>query len=358
MKKLKYLMIVLFFVLFITPITAKENNDFNFNADDSIVAYKNISGSVFNIGNDIEMNSDVDGIGFLFGKNININNKLSYLITAGNNINIYDEVVNDAFIIGNVVNISKSSLVGRDLIIIGNEVNISGNISRNVKIYASKVNIKGSKVSGKVKLSASNIFIDKQTKINNELSYNDDAKVNIETKDAYKVTPYKALENKIVFKDVIFSNAISYASMLLIFLVLALTIPKAFEKINKNMDESNLTIFFKLFIIGFFSLIIIPFLVILLFTSIIGVSLGFLLLALYIISICLVNVFVSYIIGRLILNKLLCKEENILLSGFVGMIVLYVLSLIPYINFLVSFISLFIGLGLILTLINPKNKMC
>ena len=90
--------------------------------------------------------------------------------------------------------------------------------------------------------------------------------------------------------------------------------------------------------------------------STIGSYLGLLLLALYIIALCITNVFMYYIVGRLVYHKLFKASDNALIDGLVGMIVLLVLSFIPYLNTFISFVSLFIGLGAIVYLVIPLKK--
>lgn len=355
MKRIKYFIIALFLVLLVVPVSAS-NEDFDFKTDDNINLSKEILGSSFTAGNNIDLNSDIEGIGFSFGDNININSQLEYLITAGNNINVRGTVTKDVIIAGNVINLYEDSNIGRDVIIGANEVNIYGKIGRNVKIYASTINFKNTKIAGKVELNATNINIDKNTIINGTLKHNTDAKVDNQSDHIGKITTYENENHKITFADQILNKAISYTSMLMIFLVLALLAPKVFEKLNNQLNSFEATTPFKWFVLGFFSLILAPFIVLLLFSSVIGVYLGILLLVLFIIAICLVNIFISYIIGRLVLQKLLKKDDNILISGFIGMIILYIISLIPYINTIVAFISLFVGLGIILSLLKPKKQ--
>ena len=357
MKKIKYLIISLVLSLFIIPISAlaleKENKDFYIKTGDDVLLEEDVYGSTLVSGDNVEANTEVNGIGFLFGNNIDISKNVDYLITAGNSITINGKIENDAFIAGNIVTISDEATITRDLIIAAKEVNIYGTINRNVKIYASEINVKGAKINGKFDTKVQTLNIDEKTEIIGYLNYNKDAKTNINSKEIGNIITYENKELSQTFIDKLLNNAIIYIGMLLIFLVTALIIPTIFEKIKQGMDKADTITPFKMFAIGLFSLVVMPLLIMLLLISVIGIPLGFLLLALYIISICITSIFICYVIGRLVFVKLFKQEENTLLSGFVGMIILFVLSLIPYINSIVGFISLFIGLGIIITLIKP-----
>ena len=361
MKKLQYLLILAACMFVVSPVLAEETIDSKsemyISAEDNLYLDENVLGSTFLAGNNIETKGKVEGIGFLAGNNIKINNNIDYLITAGNNIDINADVKNDVFVAGNIITISNDAIMGRDVIVAASEVNISGKIQRNAKIYAATVNLKGATISGSVEIYADNINIDEDTTIVNELKYNENSKTNIESTTIGNTETYEVEEYKVTFADTLLSNAISSASLLLVFLVIAFLFPKVFEKFNKKTKDMNISTPFELFVKGFFALIIIPFIIILLFSSVIGVSLGLLLLVLYIVAIYLSKLFVGYVVGKLILTKVIKKEDNVLLDGFIGIISLYILSLIPYINSIVSFITLLVGLGIIYLVIKPdKNK--
>lgn len=361
MKKLKYLLALILCMFIVSPVLAEENanskSEMYISAEDNVYVDENILGSSFLAGNNIETKGKVAGIGFLAGNNIKINNNVDYLVTAGNNIDVNSNVVKDMFVAGNIITISKDAVIGRDAMIAASEVNIYGNIERNVKIYATTVDLKGATITGSIEVYADNINIDKSTKIIGELKYNENAKTSIQATSIGNTKTYKVEEYKVTFMDTILSNAISNASLLLVFLVIALLFPKVFEKINNKMDKMNLNTPFELFVKGFVALVVIPFIAILLFTSVIGVSLGLILLVTYIVAIYLSKLFVGYILGKLILTKAMKKEDNTLLNGFIGIIGLFILSLIPYINSVTSFITLLIGLGLAYLIVKPeKNK--
>ena len=63
----------------------------------------------------------------------------------------------------------------------------------------------------------------------------------------------------------------------------------------------------------------------------------------------------GYIIGSLIWDKLIKKENKIYLSGIIGIVLLYLLKIIPYIGIIITFISVMIGVGTIISLYNRKK---
>lgn len=349
-KSFKKYFVWLFTLVLFLPIMvqAKESNDFYVEASDNIKINKNIAGSSLIAGNNIETEGKIDGIGFIFGNNIKVNNELDYLITAANNIDIVKKVEKDAIIAGNIVTITADSSIGRDLIIIASEVNISGKVGRNVKIYASTINFENATIEGNVLIKATEINVDEKTVIKGSLNYNEDASTDIISKQINKMETYES-ETEENFGDVVVDELVSLVSTLAVFLVLALLFAKKLDtKVKKLVVSTNDV--WKKFMTGLLYLLLIPVVIILLFYTTIGSTLALILLALYIIFIYISKIVSGYMLGTLVLNKLLKKENNVLLSGFIGILILSIIYLIPYLGSLVSVFSLLFGLGIIVDL--------
>lgn len=326
-------------------VQAKSSNDFYVKASDNIKINKNIVGSSLIAGNNIETEGKIEGIGFIFGNNVKINNDSEYLITAANNIDVVKNVEKDVFIAANIVNITSDVNIGRDLIIAANEVNVSGKIGRNVKIYAATINFEGAIIEGNVLADASEINVDEETTIKGTLEYNENAQVQIDSKQIDQKATYQN-ETETNFGDVVVDKLISLVSTLIVFLVLALLFAKVVDTKVKNLVSSTNDVW-KKFMKGLLYLLLIPIIIVLLFCTAVGSALALILLALYIIFIYISKIVSGYMLGTLILNKLLKKENNVLLSGFIGILLLSLIYLIPYLGSFVSVFSLLFGLGVI-----------
>lgn len=326
-------------------VQAKSSNDFYVKASDNIKINKNIVGSSLIAGNNIETEGKIEGIGFIFGNNVKINNDSEYLITAANNIDVVKNVEKDVFIAANIVNITSDVNIGRDLIIAANEVNVSGKIGRNVKIYAATINFEGAIIEGNVLADASEINVDEETTIKGTLEYNENAQVQIDSKQIDQKATYQN-ETETNFGDVVVDKLISLVSTLIVFLVLALLFAKVVDTKVKNLVSSTNDVW-KKFMKGLLYLLLIPIIIVLLFCTAVGSALALILLALYIIFIYISKIVSGYMLGTLILNKLLKKENNVLLSGFIGILLLSLIYLIPYLGSFVSVFSLLFGLGII-----------
>ena len=75
---------------------------------------------------------------------------------------------------------------------------------------------------------------------------------------------------------------------------------------------------------------------------------------LYFIIMYLSNVFAGYLLGYKLWQRFFNNDINMLVVGIFGLAILFVLNLIPGINFIVSLLSLIIGIGIIYDVIIKK----
>ena len=360
MKKFLRNFILVFAVVIVFPVSALEQplatsndsleSDFYLKAENNVELKKDVNGSSLLAGDNVNVNKNINGIGFIFGNNVKVNGNLEYGFTAGNNVAINGLYENDAIIFGNIVTFNNDSKVGRDAIIFASTVTISGNFERNVKIFASEVIIKDANILGNVRIHANNIEILENSVINGKLSHNDTAIVDVnETAAIGEIVKFEDKYIEPSFFDKAVDKLVLTGGLLLVFAVFALTCPKLFEKLNKNFDNMEASTPFVYGGIGAISLLFIPIIVVMLFITIIGLPLGLVLTGLYLLMLYLSALFTGYLIGRTV-NKSMKKEDNILLNGLTGMLVLYVISLIPFVSTMVAFIKVMVGFGIVITL--------
>lgn len=328
-------------LLLLIPISV---NALNINVNGEVKENQEIQGSSVVLGNYVENTSKVSGLDMTLGNTIKYEGESEYLLSAGNNIEINGTVKNDGFVFGNVVNFNENSVIERDLLVLANNVTISGTIKKDVTIYAATVNINGTIENVNVK---ANEIIIENANINN-LSYNEDAVIEIKDSEVNTTNLTEKLQSEVTIQDQIMNFIYNLGGILVIFLALYLLAPKLFKKIENN--NANITVLnvFSMFGFGTLSLILIPVIFILLLTIVFCMPLAILLLILYVLAIWLSSIFTGYLLGYVILTKLIKKENNPLLIGLIGIVILNLLGVIPYIGILITVISVMIGMGIIL----------
>lgn len=328
-------------LLLLIPISV---NALNINVSGEVKENQEIQGSSILLGNYVENTNKVSGLDMTLGNTIKYEGESEYLLSAGNNIEINGTVKNDGFVFGNVVNFNENSIIERDLLVLASNVTISGTIKKDVTIYASTVTINGNIEN--VNIKANEIIIE-NANINN-LSYNEDAVIEVKDSQVNTTNLTEKLQSEVTIQDQIMNFIYNLGGILVIFLALYLLAPKLFKKIENN--NANITVLnvFSMFGFGTLSLILIPVIFILLLTITFCIPLAILLLILYVLAIWLSSIFTGYLLGYVIWTKLMKKENNPLLIGLIGIVVLNLLGIIPYIGILITVISVMIGMGIIL----------
>ena len=353
MKKKIFGFLILLIVLVTSPVSAKEINDFYSTSGNNVKLEDTINGDSAIAGNIIDMIGNIDGIGFIAGETVNVKGSLEYGFMAGNNITVDGVISKNIYAAGNIITFTKNASIGRDIFLAGNEVVLNGNLDRNISISATRVVLEDNlTINGNIKINASSIVVKNGANIKGELSYNEDINKDISnTANIGKITTYKIEKNSSFnVKDLLQSTL----NMIIVFLVITIIIPKSLEKSENIYNESNK--YAKNIGIGALLLICVPLISLLLILSNIGISLGIILGLIYGICIYLSYIVSGFILGNLLLGKVMKLNTNKYLSGIIGIIIIKIVSIIPIFGVLVSILALLLGLGTIWNLIGCSNN--
>ena len=301
--------------------------------DSDVTLKDNVDGNVYIMAKDVEITSEeISGNVFICAEEINIRNTYinGSLFLAGEKINV-TAFASDAYIVGNKVTLGEETRILRDLRVAADKLEINGVISRNVFASANDIKMNNNTiVEGDFNYSAKN-------EIN--ISENVRGEVNFEELEEND----KTNSNKVI--DYIKGILTSIASSALIILFIIFVLPK----FNQNIGEAKLL---EAFGLGIGFLVVVPIIIILLFMTIIGVMPAFLLIAIYIAMLAIGYTISAISIAGKIYKKI-NKEGNsklyIFLFTIITLIVLNLISSIPVIGGIVSFVLTMIGDGIIIS---------
>lgn len=351
MRKIgKYiLVIVLCMICSITLVKAKNYTKDLFQTGDNLKIEKELEGTSFLAGREVKINNKIKGIGFIAGEEIKINDVQEYLFLIGNNVDLDADIKNDLFVFGENVRVNKS--IKRDAYLAGTTIVLNGNVARNTYIYGTTVEIKGT-IKGNININAVEIKIDKDAKILGTFKYNEDATIkgdikNIETK-TYKLNKNYSISEYII------SFITSFISITSVGLVLMYILKDIFKKSLKEIK--NKKYFISLLGKGFLILIGTPIISLTLLMTGLFTSLGTILIIIYGLLIYISEIFVAYILSNLINKKWLNKNINEYMLIIIGIFIVRVLSTIPIIGGFITFVVLLLGLGIIGNLIIQTKK--
>ena len=248
------------------------------------------------------------------------------------------KVNNDAFIMSGK-QITISGEVKRDAYLLSDNIYIDGNIGRNFFGYATTIKIENANIKGNLYLRATEIEFGKNVKIEGKIKYNKNAIIKGEENiKNIKTETYAIKTNKVSISDYIINILNSTLQYVVVGLLLMIFMPNLFKKLDKEKNYSDHIAK------GFIGLFVVPiaciFLIVIPYTR----SLAFILLALYIIFIYISFIFSGYIVGNLVIKN----HNNNYLNLLIGLLILKILTYMPYIGSFVSMGALLIGLGFLL----------
>lgn len=350
MKKCSKFLLVLLLFLICPTAQAKEVEHFTTKVDTDVVMEDVYNSSVAVAGQTVSLDGIIKGVALGGGNKVTLNGETDYALLVGNSIRVDGKVNNDIMIGGNLITVSDKAEFKRDAIIVGADVEISGTFGRNVSIYSSKVTLKNAKINGNVKFYGKSITVEKGTVIKGNLSYPEDSTYKADKGatigKTIKTEAIQTQDDENYFATVS-AKIWSFLCFALIFAAISLFFPGVFTKINTKFEKMEFGEVVEVFTKGLVVMILVPVVAVLLCCTMIGIPLGIILVLLYGIAMYLTTIFVAYLLGYKIWQKVFNKDTNMLFLGLIGLFILLILGLIPGVRTLVSIVTTLIGLGLI-----------
>lgn len=310
-------------------------------------------------GNVITINGNVEGNIYTGGNTIIIRGNVGDSVHAGaGNIFIEGNIEEDLFIGGGNITISKSASIGGDLIIGGGTVTIEGPVAGDVLLGGGQVII-NSKIGGQVKARVDELTLGPQAEITKDLIYTSSKEASIdENAKILGEIDYKKLEIKKLSmfesKGMLFGIlTLSFLIKILMGITTGLVLIYLFRKIIKHAVKESLAHFWSNLGKGFAALILTPIAAIIILITVIGAPLAGLIGIAYILLISLSSVLASIIFGSWLI-KVIKKRDEYLVNWqavVLGVIILKLVVLIPYVGWLVGLVFMLISLGIIYRMI-------
>lgn len=315
-----------------------------------------IDGDLKFIGSNLTINGEVNGDIIGIAENININGKVNgNLRIAGEQININGQIIKNADMAGSKVNLASSASIGKDLLIAANEVNIDGVVQTDLHGLANSIKLNG-QIGRNVFLRFLNeepkkeiLEIGPSAKINGSLNYT--AKNNAKISDINLVsggihhTPIDEKFAKQWQKISLWNSLMGIFSALVIGLVLTSLFGKKLKSLNTHISHRpSLSA-----LIGLATMFSAPFLIIILFFTLIGIPLALIALVCYLVLIYLSRIIIAIYVGGLMVKKAYPEQTpSVFWSMIIGIVVSWLFFSLPVIGWFLSIIATWWGIGAIL----------
>jgi cytoskeletal protein CcmA (bactofilin family) len=321
------------------------------------------------------------------------------ILSLGENAKVGDDLVGAGY----SLETKPSSLVGGDLLFMGAQSLLTGDIEGNVQIGAGGVELDG-KIAGNVELEVGapgdvtpfspfqfipnmppvpvvpgGLTVGPDTEINGDLMYKapEESDVpswavggEVEFEEAIPVDITVESEQEPTTGEKVWNwflvNLRRLISLLIIGLILVWLIPNLIEQVSANLGAKPwhslgwgvllyFGFFFLIFVILMLTIILMVIFSIITLTAIAWLIFGIgfvtiinLVLAFVISTAFLTKIFVSYLVGRLILERVKSDQAlSMYWSFIVGLLVFIILTSIPYLGWIVNLGVIFFGLGAI-----------
>lgn len=338
MKKISLIAIFVFVITFLFPANvlaqAKPKVTLKlpvFMAGDVQTIDKPIEGDLMVAGGQIKINTNISGDVYVGGGQIEIEGVIDgNLIVGGGNITISGKVLKNVIVGGGQVIIDNSADIGGYVLAGGGKVDLLGSFAGPVKVGARELLIGGKAViNGNLEADVTSADVSPTSKIVGEKKI--------------QIHEIKQSEKRVVMRRQFGygKEIFSFLSKLVLVLVLVKLLgEKIINFYTKKSFWSNMGW-------GLIVLVVTPFLMLMLLVTVIGIPLSGIILSLYLLFLTLSGIVTSIIVGNYVSQKGYIKTENLYFQGFIGLLLLTLLGLIPFVGGLVKLIVLLFGLGFI-----------
>jgi cytoskeletal protein CcmA (bactofilin family) len=339
-------------------------NAHDFRSGDSvtITQAQKIDSTLFTSGRNIDIAGEVDGDIFCAGMTVSISATVKGdILCAAQTIRVSGTVEGDVRLAAQTVSLSgdvqgnasvgaqsftleSSGKVGRDASIGASDVILNGTIGRDAALGAGNVTI-ANQVGGDVKASVTDLHLANGAKVGGDITYSAPNRLTrepgAEVTGNISYTPQQK-EAKQAYPGFNFGFLLY---ILLAFTLIALVLALLFPRLLHTVTEIGRTRPWLALLVGFTTSVVMPFFLLLLMISIIGIPLALLLGLAWLLIFLFSGPVSAYYLGRLILRN----SRRPILIMLVGSVVLTLLYFVPILNFFVFLAAIWFGIGMILT---------
>ena len=308
-------------------------------------------------GNNLKSNTDVrNGLLLAAGNNLQLSGQSEYGFLFGNIIKFSGSTQRDLYIAGNGVTLASDAKIGRDVFVASGELRIETDLPGDLSVTADRLVInEGITINGNVNIDADTIVFGEDVTIGGKLVYNDSANVSGADQVAYgdiEIYHLQEVSAEAKLAAAFYSKFLSIAGLFLAMALILAVYSKLHAKIETEATPGR---FGTNLAVGLGALIIVPVVAIFAMLTVVAAPLSIVALLVYGICVYLAQGFTGLWLGHIILEKLFKAKGNAFVEALLGIIILGLLALVPVVGVITGFVSLALGLGLIVNRVRPRK---
>lgn len=330
------------------------NKDY-FAAGETVTIYGTVNGDAYIAGGNVIIEGTINGDLLAAGGNVNIRGTVRDDVRViGGQVNVTGEVGRNITTLGGTVNIADSATVSGSLAAGAGSISIFTPIGKEANIGAGEI-VLDSVVNGDMQAGVGRLILTPNAQILGDLTYWSEEKAQIDSNsNIVGVTTHNLPPQNEDRKEKVGAVGIlagTYSVFNLFSFLAALIVGLFITKLMPNFTQKTIgTIVDRPFLsvgIGFLSVVLSPFIFLLLLITVIGIPLDLILLAAFVIFIYISKIFIGIVLGQKILT-FFNKKSAFGWALILGLFTYYVLSMIPVLGFIFWMITGLMGLGAIL----------
>ena len=334
-----------------------------------------LTGNLYKAGATVEVAGTIDGDVFVVGASVIISGKVTGdVFAAGSSVKVSGEVEGNIRAVGSTLDISglvgKNILAGAGTLTLEEKSEITGSVTagagaldlrgkigKEVLVGGGSLILAG-EFSGPVNAYLGNaqesgkLVVYPNAELASDLTYTaqDQADIKdgavIKGNVTHNLPQIKPVINKEKVKKVIttawvMSRVFNFFALLVVGLILVSFIPKVVGKVGDQMITNIWANIGR----GLLFFIVVPVIALALIFTLIGLPVALIMIATYLISLYLAKVFVGISLGYALLKALGRKDPQMMVSMIIGVLVLVIITSLPFIGWLISLVLTWWALG-------------
>lgn len=367
-KSIIMLCILILLFTFPTMATQDKNSDAPTQKVVILRSGEVINKDYFAFGEKVEISGTVNGDVYVAAGQVLIDGTINGdLLVAGGTVSISGQISQDARIAGGQVNISgeigrnltigsgnleltDSAIIRGGIVAGGGNILLAAPIGSDVKIAAGNLTV-SNKINGSLEAFVRTIRLTSKAVLTGNLTYWSNRAASIDenakiTGSVIQKMPPEFSEPSVAKVFGVFAGAYLFATLISFIstLVIGLLLIHFYPKYNLEVVSTLRKVPWASLGVGFLALIVTPIILIVLLITVVGIPLALILLALYLISLYVARIFVIFWAGVTIFERLGNTVHEVW-ALVIGLVVYFLLTLIPIIGGIVTLFVLLFGLG-------------
>lgn len=310
--------------------------------EDKTIDYS-IDGDLIGAGGKMRILSDITGDAYIGGGQVDFGGSVDQdLVVAGGEVTIRGRVGKNLIVVGGSVKVEDTAMVGGYVLAAGGQVSLNGQVNGPVRVATSKM------VIGEMAYIGGNLEADvEDARVAETAQIEGQKNIKIHQTETRRApeTAKEAMRGLAVVAKVFY-----FLSKLVTLLVLVTIAGKLMAPAAVQLQKFWPTLGWGMVVV-----VVAPFVMVVLMTTVIGIPLSLIILAAYLVTMYLSSLVVSAAFGSYLAKQGWLKTKNNYLLATVGLILISAITWIPFMGWFIQMLVCFMGMGIMFKLATEKK---